>query len=140
MKNKNLVIGASVLAVGLLLANRAVKNGKNVPVIGGLFKKPSASTEESEKADTEASLEESGANFSSAEGVMPRGYATDCFTSSLGEKCCYNKSKTNISCTQGAAAVRVNPIDRLVQRGRKSYSSRPERPSTRRGMKMATRA
>ena len=136
MENKNLIIGAAVVVGGLILANRAVKKGKHVPVIGGLFKKSTTeSTDKAKEAVTEeAALEETGANFSNAAG-MPKGYSTDCFRSSQGDTCCYNKNKTSIQCdgvyTSGAEA-RLSPLDRLVHSGRKSYSSRPERPSSRR--------
>ena len=137
MENKNLIIGAAVVVGGLFLAKRAVKKGKNVPVIGGFFKKPKTESKEvsSEEAVTEeAVLEETGANFSNAAG-MPKGYSTDCFRSSQGDTCCYNKSKTSIQCdgvyTSGAEA-RMTPLDKLIRSGRKSYSSRPERPSARR--------
>jgi len=98
MTQKNLLIGAGLVTVGLVLAYRAEKKGKKVPVIGGLFRK-SSSTEDAEVL-AEAELEEEGeadvVNFSNAAG-MPDGYDIDCYNSSYGVRCCKN-SKGETAC------------------------------------------
>lgn len=121
MTQKNLLIGAGLVTVGLVLAYRAEKKGKKVPVIGGLFRK-SSSTEDAEVL-AEAELEEEGeadvVNFSNAAGMRSAAKYSriasakagggdkpkkgDCFKANTGETCCYTGQGLDLRCTRGAA-------------------------------------
>lgn len=132
MTQKNLLIGAGLVAVGLFLAHRAEKKGKRVPVIGGLFR--GGSNDVSPEVLAEAELEEEGeadvANFSNAAGMRRRSATIsrarvggenpkkgDCYIAH-GEKCCYTGNGLDLRCTKfSSKAMTATRRARRTRRG-----------------------
>jgi len=129
IEKSHLLIGAVVLAAGLMLYKRSKKEDEESEALEDAVI----------DAEVEAEAQEAS-NFSNAEG-MPKGYSTDCFRSSQGDTCCYNKSKSNIHCdgvyTEAKDASRAtHPVDRVVGMISRRNTSRPtmRRTSTSRAM------
>jgi len=129
IEKSHLLIGAVVLAAGVILYKRSKRQDEESEALEDAVI----------DAEIEAEAQETS-NFSNAEG-MPKGYSTDCFRSSQGDTCCYDKSKRNIQCdgvyTEVKDASRAtHPVDRVVGMISRRNTSRPtmRRASTSRAM------
>lgn len=115
---KNLIIGGGLAALALVLAYRAEKKGKHVPVIGKLFREESE-TELSpeEQAVIEAELQEEGeaVGFSNAS-------SKNCYTSNLGEYCCFLPNG-DVKCVSRNQARRIASASVASNTGTDCYIS-----------------
>jgi len=131
-KKRNILIGVGLIATGLILTKRAVDKGKEVPVIGKLFKKDGAS----EEVAVEQVTEESHSEAIGIRGGSGSIKWQNCFTDDKGNTCCYHPTTGDVHCNVGASKVRAkaNAIDRSfrsVQRDLRGRTVRPLRRAVR---------